>query len=298
LCFLLLAEADPLESRPQLELLLNSILARRLPSGAWTYRPPTYDDTSQTQYGLLCLWAAHQMGMEIPVDAVEQAALWHVRTQHSNGGWSYRPLQKIDPSPVHDTRHLRVTHSMTAAGAASLYVCYHLLGFAPQEQETIGDRSSALTMKRAEKTARGRTVQAHQLTPKSMKPAMTAADGWFSKNLNYDTSWWTHYYMYSLERYKSFRELVEQNPEREPAWYKQGVEFLGQTQRKDGSWQSEEAPVSNAAIDTAFAILFLTRSSRSMIRRIGHFDRRTSPTQESDEGRALGWPGRRATDGP
>ncbi len=288
LCFLLLAEADPLESRPQLELLLNSILARQRPSGSWTYRPPRYDDTSQTQYGLLCLWAAHQMGMEIAVEAIEQAALWHVRTQHSDGGWSYRPPLNLDPTPVADSRFIQVTHSMTAAGAGSLYVCYHLLGFAPQGQETVGDRSSALTMKRIEQTARGRTLRAHKLTPKLMAPAMTAADGWFSRNSNYDTKWWTHYYMCGLERYKSFRELVERNPESEPAWYKQGVEFLRKTQRKDGSWQSAEAPTSSAAIDTAFAILFLTRSNRSMIQRIGHFDRRARPAQESDERPASG----------
>jgi hypothetical protein len=266
LCFMLLAEADPLESRPQLELLLNSILARQRPNGCWTYRPPRYDDTSQSQYGLLCLWAAYQMGMEIPVEAVEQAAIWHVRTQYSGGGWSYRPPLNLDPTPVTDSRHTQITHSMSVAGAGSLYVCYHLLGFAPEEQETDSNLPPALTKVVAEEQ-QGRSLRPQTVTRASLAPAISSANGWFANNLNFETKWWTHYYMYGLERYMSFRELVERKPEKEPDWYKQGVEFLRRTQRSDGSWQSEQAPTSGPIIDTSFAILFLTRSSRSMIQR-------------------------------
>lgn len=267
LCFMMLAEVDPIESRPQLELLLNSILTRQRPSGSWSYRPPRYDDTSQAQYGLLCLWAAYQMGMEIPVDAVERAAIWHVRTQYSGGGWSYRPPLNLDPTPVTDSRHTQITHSMTVAGAGSLYVCYHLLGFAPQEQQEDSDLPAALTKVEAQENRNERTLRPTKVSRASLSPAIATANAWFTKNLSFDTKWWTHYYMYGLERYKSFRELVERKSEKEPAWYNQGVEFLRRTQRNDGSWQSEQAPTSSAAIDTSFAILFLTRSSRSMIQR-------------------------------
>ena len=61
-------------------------------------------------------------------------------------------------------------------------------------------------------------------------------------------SFWTQYYMYGFERYKSFQELVEGQTGKDPvpAWYRQGVEFLRTQQQKDGSWKSVEAPGSSA----------------------------------------------------
>ncbi|TVS13074.1 MAG: hypothetical protein EA424_21940, partial [Planctomycetaceae bacterium] len=231
LCFMMLAEVDPLDSRPHLELLLNSILTRQRPSGSWSYRPPTYDDTSQAQYGLLCLWAAYQMGMDIPVDAIERAAIWHVRTQYAGGGWSYRPPLNLDPTPVSDGRHTQITHSMSVAGAGSLYVCYHLLGFAPEERQEDSDLPAALTKVDASENRNERTLRPTKVSRASLSPAIATANAWFTKNLSFETKWWTHYYMYGLERYKSFRELVERKSEGEPAWYNRGVEFLQKTQQ-------------------------------------------------------------------
>jgi hypothetical protein len=99
--------------------------------------------------------------------------------------------------------------------------------------------------------------------------AATAAAGnaWFEKNLTYDIKKWTHYYMYGIERYKSFQEKVEGKVVPEPAWYNQGVEFLQKTQNSNGSWKTADAPGADAATDTAFAMLFLTRSSQQALRK-------------------------------
>jgi hypothetical protein len=268
ICCMFLVDVDPMESRPQIDNIVQGMLQRQHSSGSWTYQTQPYQDLSQTQYALLCLWAAHQMGLEISVDAVEKAAMWLVRSQHPEGGWSYRPLANVDPSTVRAPRHVEVTHSMSVAGIGSMYVCYHLLGFAGQEeQESENALPPALTKVEREEAAVGRTLQPRNTTARTLSPAIDAGNAWFGRNLTFDTPWWTHYYMYGLERYKSFQELVEGNPESEPAWYNQGVEFLQRTQRDDGTWQSAESPTSTAAIDTAFAVLFLTRSSRSMIQR-------------------------------
>ncbi len=267
-CFIFLSEVDALESRPQLLLLLDAILARQHASGAWGYRPTTFDDTSQSQYGLLCLWAAHQLGMEIPVDTVERAALWFVRSQHPGGGWSYRPLPNIDPTEVTDQRHVQITHSMGAAGAGSLYICSHLLGLTAQQERPDSGLPPALTKVEQTDAQQGGSLQSQNVSIETLAPAINTANGWFSRNLTYETTWWTHYYMYGLERYKSFQELVQNEQEREPSWYNQGVEFLRRTQREDGSWQTVDSPAAkDAALHTAFAVLFLTRSSRSMIQR-------------------------------
>ena len=54
--------------------------------------------------------------------------------------------------------------------------------------------------------------------------------------MTYDVPMWTHYYMYALERYRSFQELIEGKVVPEPAWYNDGVEYLQKTQAADGSW--------------------------------------------------------------
>ena len=97
--------------------------------------------------------------------------------------------------------------------------------------------------------------------------AMRSADNWFARNMRFDVTFWTHYYMYGFERYKSFQELVEGQTGKDPvpAWYRQGVEFLRTQQQPDGSWKSPEAPNSSAVIDTSFAVLFLARSSQQTI---------------------------------
>jgi hypothetical protein len=96
----------------------------------------------------------------------------------------------------------------------------------------------------------------------ALRRAMNDGDAWFSANFNIRATEYQHYYMYALERYLSFRELAEGSREAEPAWYNQGVTHLGSTQAANGSWQSCEA---GPVIDTAFAVLFLLRSTKRTI---------------------------------
>ena len=98
-----------------------------------------------------------------------------------------------------------------------------------------------------------------------IRSAEMAGNAWFAQNLTYDIKKWTHYYMYAVERYKSFQELVEGNKVNEPDWYNKGVEYLKRTQAADGSWKTAESHGSGPPIDTAFAVLFLTRSSAQTI---------------------------------
>jgi hypothetical protein len=100
-----------------------------------------------------------------------------------------------------------------------------------------------------------------------MESSMAAGNAWFAKNLKYDIEHWTHYYMYAVERYKAFQELIEGKAVAEPDWYNQGVEFLRKTQNPDGSWKTPKDHANSAFLDTAFGILFLTRSSQTSIRK-------------------------------
>ncbi|MFI4874996.1 MAG: HEAT repeat domain-containing protein, partial [Blastopirellula sp. JB062] len=77
-------------------------------------------------------------------------------------------------------------------------------------------------------------------------------------------------YLYALERYESFREFDLGKSEPNPAWYDAGVDQLIKTQRDDGSWKGANEDLDVA---TAFAILFLERStSKSIKKRFRMFD--------------------------
>ena len=76
--------------------------------------------------------------------------------------------------------------------------------------------------------------------------------------------WWTFYYLYAYERYASFRELSEGRADREPKWYTDGARYLIRLQAHDGSWTTDKSP-SGITADTAFATLFLLRSSKKSI---------------------------------
>ena len=59
----------------------------------------------------------------------------------------------------------------------------------------------------------------------------------------------------------SFREHFEHKTEKEPKWYNEGAEFLIKFQTPAGSWNGQCGTVA----DTAFAVLFLMRSTQRAI---------------------------------
>jgi len=266
-----LCDLDPKAYLSEINIILQAMAKRQLSNGAWGYSPHTYDDTSQTQYGVLCYWAGHQAGLQVPARGVEAALLWLMRTQHSDGGWVYSPS---DPGNFERRNQGVVTHSMAAAGLSSVYICAHLLGFgadAPRsaKSEEKSDLPPALQKIEAEDTKKKRLVYLQATSTNAQQVARTTAAGnaWFDKHMSYDVKKWTHYYMYAVERHRSFQELVEGKVVSEPAWYNDGVEYLQKTQQEDGSWRTEETHGSGPLVDTAFAMLFLTRSSQKSIRK-------------------------------
>ncbi|MEQ8838881.1 MAG: hypothetical protein RID07_18895, partial [Lacipirellulaceae bacterium] len=96
------------------------------------------------------------------------------------------------------------------------------------------------------------------------------ADGrqWMDKNFSIDNGGtYSLYYLYSLERYKSFEEYLTGDVNPEPDWYNKGYEYLKKTQNEDGSWDSDGESEPSCA--TAFAVLFLLRSTRQSLHQLG-----------------------------
>jgi hypothetical protein len=58
--------------------------------------------------------------------------------------------------------------------------------------------------------------------------------------------------------------VVKGKQEASPAWYNQAVEILAKNQSTDGSWRDNESMAGNV-VNTAFAVLFLVRSTQRAI---------------------------------
>ena len=207
-------------------------------------------DNSNSQFGLLGVWAAKQLDVEVPT-TYWQAVMRHwERTQLRGGGWNYGP----------GSASKAATGTMTAGGVASLFVCFDNL----HAEEFLGC---------------GRKMD--------YKPILRGL-AWFDKNFAKTVENWGnvregYYYMYGVERvglaagYKYFGTKD---------WYKIGAGKLIGWQQADGSWlgvhdnpanQLEEAkarpgaegnlPVSrpHRLSDTCFALLFLIRGRRPVL---------------------------------
>ena len=87
------------------------------------------------------------------------------------------------------------------------------------------------------------------------------------------TALWQYYFLYALERYHSFREKVEGSFEEEPRWYNEGVRLMQGLQREDGAFgfdlDDTASPIGcDLPVGTAFAMLFLLRSTRETIEKV------------------------------
>jgi hypothetical protein len=104
-------------------------------------------------------------------------------------------------------------------------------------------------------------IRSNRIKPSEVLEAIDLARGWMGKNYKIELSKYTLYYLYATERYQSFYELLTGTSEAEPQWYNDGYEYLAKTQLKEGGWNSN----CGRTVDTAFAVLFLLRSTQQSI---------------------------------
>ena len=92
--------------------------------------------------------------------------------------------------------------------------------------------------------------------------------GWWGGHFKVDVPDFPFYYLYALERFRSFHELATGQHPREPGWYTDGFQYLKRKQKDDGSLEKGCGP----AADTAFAVLFLMRSTKKSIEKTQGYD--------------------------
>lgn len=253
-----LCEVDSQKYRPEIDKYIAHLMRVQKPHGGWGYEGTETGDTSQTQYGAMAIWTANQADVNVPMSSAVAVCNWLLRTQDPTGAWGY---QGTDPGPAAAGRvgQTGVRHSMVVAGVGSLYVLADMLGMTASKEDKDTGLPPALKLIEQEDTQRSTTAG---VNPALLRRGQLDGDRWFAQNYSISSGSWQYYYLYSLERYQSFRELVEGKTEAEPRWYNDGVNYLAKAQQADGSWQSSDV---SPSVDTAFATLFLMRSTQKSI---------------------------------
>ena len=167
-------------------------------------RPPfDWDDHSNSQFGVLGVWAGARNGVEVPRKYWQAVEKYWLATQQSDGGWEYQ----VGLRPSNGT--------MTAGGLATMFICQDMLHSGDSVACQSGRRS--LPLDRAmEWFARNFSVD-----------PVPQSKGTFAETQSY-------YYLYGLERvglasgYKYFGSHD---------WYAEGLAFALAKQGADGSWR-------------------------------------------------------------
>jgi hypothetical protein len=224
-------------------------------------------DNSQSQYGALSYWEANRHGFTLDGASIENFADYLLKTQDPGGCWGYQAEMPMGDQlvPQHETNC-----SMLAAGLGALYICADLMGMQPKvtkepaaEAEIAAVPSVLRPVDASGNSGGPKQYRSTKINPTKVTETMTRAHGWMSKNYKVDIGDKRYYYLYGLERYKSFQESFEASEDRSPPWYNDGYEFLAKDQAPDGSWKNGHCGVE---CDTAFSILFLLRSTQKAIR--------------------------------
>ncbi|MBI5726011.1 MAG: DUF4159 domain-containing protein, partial [Planctomycetes bacterium] len=162
-------------------------------------------DPSNSQYGVLAVWAGYRANMEIPKEYWDKVLKYWLPLQKPDGGWPYNEGDSI--------------YSMTAAGIATLFVCI---------DATMGDKFIKCTV---------------QTEYSPVKRAMDWNAAHFEDAIKHPNTTAQqreiHYSLYGFERvglasgYKYFGNVD---------WYKHGATLLLNRQAENGSSNSWYGP--------------------------------------------------------
>lgn len=233
------AAADP--ERDKLRLTRNVAwleaaqikLADRVPwPGTWTYSASKtrQGDNSNTQYALLGLHAAAEVGIPVKTQIWALSREHFLGSQNRDGSWGYTPLGGGG-----------ATGSMTCAGVSSLVIT-GLKRFTGREVvvgETINGCGEG-----------------------GFHPDLQRGLDWLAVNFSVGQNpgqeqTWKFYYLYGLERVGrlSGQRFLGQND-----WYREGARLLVSTQDplRQGFWRGVGTE-SDPLVATSFAVLFLAK---------------------------------------
>ena len=263
LAIIFLSELNDPKYHDVIRRFAGAMAQRQKPHGGWGYDMNKTGDTSQTQYAALGNWELMRVGIMPDVARVDACANWLLRTQDPSGAWGY---QGIDPRSSELVIQNETSSSMLVAGLGSLMICGNMLGIVNphQSMEQIEQVNLPAALRRATDPSekKMRTLVGTSVHPSKVYEAIKRGQTWFDKNFEYGAGSYPCYELYSLERYKSFEEVLTGFAPEEPDWYQKGYEYLKKHQLSEGSWKGR----SSKECATAFAVLFLLRSTQKSIK--------------------------------
>jgi hypothetical protein len=260
-----LAKLDAQKHRAEIDRFLQSLLSLQQPYGGWTYTSSFRGDTSQTQYAILALWELEHAGVPTPDQAWINAANWYMRTQAPDGGFGYQPTDPGPGNPLMAQQNVR--NSLSAGGMGSLYICRDHFKTEPAETEETAEEGSGLPsafrpVQQIEKEKKRERPRWDGVDSKAMMSTLDRGNQWMESNYKIDLPEYRYYHLYALERYHSFREFVEGREAESAAWYDDGARYLMQKQDPRGAFTGDH---NGDVADTCFAVLFLLRSSKTVL---------------------------------
>ncbi|HWL10120.1 MAG TPA: DUF4159 domain-containing protein, partial [Planctomicrobium sp.] len=201
-------------------------------AGAWGYRNESHWDNSNTQFAILGLKEAADVGVRIDRET------WQRSQDHFLGN-QQGPLNLPNGAPWGYVPGAGASGSMTVAGIASLSITRTML---------VDDSNVS---------ADGQ-IDCCRLKEEPADAAIEAGLRWLTSHFrvrsNPGSEHWPLYYLYGLERAGRFTgQRLFGNHD----WYREGAEFLVTTQNvRDGTWQSRQE---DAVAGTSLALLFLSK---------------------------------------
>ncbi len=267
MAIIFLVNADRDKYRYDIDKLLDIQAQTQKENGAWGYSNTLLGDTSMTQYAVLSMWEATEAGFDIPIERWEKVANWLLRTQDPGGAFGY---QGIDPGNFNLVPQTDTRLSMCAAGCGSLYICSDRFGMVNLGPKVSDEKEDELPDALKPVGSRGRRPirkETKNVDRERMEQARERADHHVDRNFAIDVPMFPHYYLYTLERYQSFREAAAGQIAQDAEWYDDGVKYLLAKQQENGGWHNQ----CGAMADTAFSVLFMVRSTRKSIARARYF---------------------------
>jgi hypothetical protein len=233
------------ELRADLKWLQKAMIQQQPNDGLYTYGMPTSAETadfSNSQYGVLAAWYAAEAGLEIPFSFWRRAeAAWR-KGQQKDGGWGYIP-DADDGSYA----------SMTAAGAATLFLTNDYLhahdayDLFRQPKDAALDRAVEwLGEHFAVDYNPGRDPAPNRGGDLLSAFATPSPAGGFN----------LPYMLFGYERVGEASGLTRFGTHR---WFDDGADYLVRTQLHDGSWPTTGSISGSPQVETAYALLFLSR---------------------------------------
>lgn len=270
---LLLAEVDPGGFSTELKSLRDTLLAGQRNHGGYGYYSEQQGDISQAQYAMLAMWTLAKNGYDIPSNSIISLCTFFLRSQGPNGGWGYKA--NLAPSiSQHVVQDNRVSPTLTMGGAGSVLMAGEIFDFwtsANYSDPSMEHFPRAFRPADQTRSQLNRAAESAGLKSQVLLGAAKKAEIYL-QNPPPGPRYRPYYEMYTQERFESFLEIAKGDVQDEPAWYNQGVSKLRGLQDASGSWggkgQNVKGFLNNDEdnVATAFAILYLIRSTKKAIK--------------------------------